>query len=1492
MDGRDGYSEFPESRIKVDSWYHPDTLRPGSIVSRGGAFIRHDINEFDNNFFGISAVESSFMDPAQKQLLEVAYEACESAGLTIDELRGSKTGVYVGNFGLSQSAMSQGEAEYVHTYTSTGSGNTILSNRISYVLDLKGPSFTLDTACSSSLYALHLACMGLLNGDCSAAVVCAPNIIRSIEAQLMSSKLGAISPTSRCHTFDESADGYARADGFGAVYLMPLSDAIKLRRPVRAVIRGTAIGANGHGSGLTHPEAEGQAAVISQAYKVAGNLDLSETTYFECHGTGTPVGDPIETQAIGKVFSTSRPLNNHLLIGSVKSNLGHSEAAAGITALIKTVLAIEKGMIPPTIGVDNINHALKLEEWRLKIVTEAIPWPSEIPCRRASVNSFGYGGANAHVILEGIDSVMPWFKAGVLDLADSSSKGLRTSHSPLHSSVLQSNERGDRDTDTPTLILCSAASKISLKQTMGVVKEQLIKHSTEDVGYTLARRSNFSHRAMAVVEKGIEPTFNIGEAVVGNKLGFIFTGQGAQWSRMGNDLLKIGAFLDSIQRSDSALASLPVRPPWTIQDKIEGDLSSDEIDEPLVAQLITTAVEMAIVDLLASWNIVPSVVTGHSSGAIAAGYAAGYLSRAEAISVAYYRGEAVSQTKQDLGAMLAVGLSAEEAEILIPAGAKAVVGAVNSPRSVTLSGSREAIYLIKEELDTRNIFNRLLATRGTAYHSPYMKKCAAAYSSLLNTIVRSTEQASLHAQYISTLTGELWTDSEIPISYWCRNMVSPVLFSDAMTIMLDAGVTHGMEIGPHSALKAPILDIATIALSENRNPFKYLSTLKRRDNSVKCLLQSVGELALAGYGINMSHINAKGSLLLDFPSYRWDHSRIFTVGHRSDHEWRFRRFPRHDLLGSLTPGSALSVQIWRNIISLRSVPWLADHIVGGCYVFPAAGFISMGLEAMRQVGQTVAEVFILEDVYIADVMILDDELEVFLTMQKQDLGNSSSSRVWWEFKVSSVKAGRSTEHAKGLISSVSRTQYHSPEKSSSAYLSNGRLVSPSSWYDETAVGKGVVFGPSFRRLSQIYTAAEQQRATATVVLENPPDITGLSHESPYVIHPTILDNCFQLSVLAAGTSESDQAYVPRSIDGLTIFKSSANQHRGTVEAEGHFIGFKTIRGHSQLVNLSGEVMVDIQGLRLIGTSAGKDKVSDTKREAFWRLVWDDDYDAITCKNEKLYFLAAEPKHSKYKPSEFRPRLAYWTQMLVTQFAQKYPHLMVQEPINDENKHFIGWCHWIVQNTKNTYPVMYAMSLREREHEIESTRQSLPGGGEWTLALYSNLDSIISGQISVFDIAMADDHLRNFYANHLLYGKFERVVEVLCFKNPAMRILEIGAGTGSATNVALRALTRQKSKMYSSYVYTDISPSFFLHASTKFSHYEDIEYKAYDMERDPEEQNFEAQSFDLVFASCAIHVASNIINALKNIRKLLKPNGKLLLFEITAEWSFQTFNMVS
>lgn len=400
MEERSGQGDVPVERWNIDAFHHPNGgEKIGSMSMRGGYFIHEDLRKFENSFFGINNVEATFMDPQQRKLLEVTYECLENAGVPIEKVRGTNTGVFAGSFTMDYWMTQTREPDYLHRYHATGMGTTILSNRISHALNLNGPSFTLDTGCSSSLYALHQACTALDANECDAAIVVASNLLQSPEQQLGTMKAGVLSATGTCHTFDDTADGYGRADGLGAIYLKKLSKAVADGDPIRSVVRGSAVNSNGKTMGISLPSSEGQEAVMRKAYAKAGLSNFNETDYIECHGTGTPVGDPIEVEGVSRVFKRTNPGQGPVLIGSVKTNLGHSEATSGLTSIIKATLSLEKARIPATIGIKNINPKIKVDEWGVKIVTKAIDWPNSdglIPrTRRIGVNSFGYGGANS-----------------------------------------------------------------------------------------------------------------------------------------------------------------------------------------------------------------------------------------------------------------------------------------------------------------------------------------------------------------------------------------------------------------------------------------------------------------------------------------------------------------------------------------------------------------------------------------------------------------------------------------------------------------------------------------------------------------------------------------------------------------------------------------------------------------------------------------------------------------------------------------------------------------------------------------------------------------------------------------------------------------------------------------------------------------------------------------------------------------------------------------
>lgn len=403
----------PSSRFNIDAHYHSNNDRPGSFGVLGGYFLKETLQEFDPSFFGITPVEAMWMDPQQRKLLEVVYESLESGGVTLKDVSGSSTACFIASFTADFQQMAFKEPAFRHSLAATGVDPGIISNRISHVFNLKGPSIVVNTACSSSVYAMHNACNALRNQECSAAIVGGVNLVLTVDQHMNTAKLGVLSPTSTCHTFDASADGYGRAEGIGAVYLKRLSDAVRDGDPIRGLIRSSATNNNGKvpAVGITHPSLAGQANVIRHAYYRGGQLDPRLTGYFECHGTGTAVGDPLEVNALANAMNGTRQSGDGpLLIGAVKTNIGHSEAASGLSAVIKAILTVERGIIPPTRGVTNPTPAIDWKGWKVQVPNEPTPFPSHLPVKRVSVNSFGYGYVFILFDVSSILTVRQWYQ--------------------------------------------------------------------------------------------------------------------------------------------------------------------------------------------------------------------------------------------------------------------------------------------------------------------------------------------------------------------------------------------------------------------------------------------------------------------------------------------------------------------------------------------------------------------------------------------------------------------------------------------------------------------------------------------------------------------------------------------------------------------------------------------------------------------------------------------------------------------------------------------------------------------------------------------------------------------------------------------------------------------------------------------------------------------------------------------------------------------------
>ncbi|GJD04908.1 KR domain-containing protein [Colletotrichum higginsianum] len=1203
MEKRSGQTpKVPSSRFNIDAHFHSDNDRPGSFGVLGGYFLNETLQEFDPAFFGITPVEATWMDPQQRKLLEVVYEAFESAGLTLDQLSGSDTACFMATFTADFQQMSFKEPSFRHSLAATGVDPGLLSNRVSHIFNLRGPSIVVNTACSSSVYALHNACNALRTHECSAAVVGGSNLILTVDQHMNTAKLGVLSPTSTCHTFNSYANGYGRAEGVGAIYLKRLSDAIRDGDPIRGVIRSSATNNNGKAPavGITYPGFDGQRNVMRHAYQ-RGGLDPMLTGYFECHGTGTAIGDPLEVHAVSDIMNATRTeADGPLHIGAVKTNIGHSEAASGLSAVIKAILTVERGIIPPTQGVTDLNTKIDWKGWQVDVPTDPTPFPKRLPVTRVSVNSFGYGGTNAHTVIESPRSLLVAPQSYKYSMAGTTTRGKVA--------------RGAVNRNRPYLFVFSAHEMGALRRNVVAHGKVAANYSLLDLSYTLANhRTRFQSKGMVVTTPATLPgTFvdGIPDFVLSDKketshtLGFVFTGQGAQWARMGAQLMTYyPTFLMAIRRMDMVLEDLDEAPSWTLEETLLEDPAVSRVSQAEFSQPLCTAIQVALVQLLRLWGIKPSVTLGHSSGEIGAAFAAGYLSESEAILMAYYRGQVVKDI-DSAGAMMAVGLGAEAvAPYLETYSTEVVIACHNSPSGVTLSGNVDALKEIEGTLQAEGVFARLVKTNGKAYHSRHMLPAVEKYEAL----VRKARQTSLtrlvseKAKMVSSVTNSvLPEDAVLDEKYWSANLVSPVLFNQAVQTALTSKdvpkIDILIEVGPHSALSGPIRQIKAELKAEKLH---YLPTLVRGSRCAEQVLKLAGELFLRNYPLDLATVTAveevypsgkiiprRGNLIVDLPPYQWDKTKKFWAESRESKEHRSPRFPRHDILGQLTVGGSLAEPTWRNVLRIKDLPWLQDHSLGGEAVFPAAGYLSMAMEAVTQINEmsespSDISSYVFRDVSIQQALVTPDDdngIEVLLNMRPANLNADEGSKQWWDFNVSSISSeAHRKNHMAGSIS-INTTKRRAVAKQipNLPQRASGKL------WNQALKQVGFNYGPTFQDLENVTFDGATYCAQADTKIRT----AVMKGESRHVLHPAILDSCLQLMIVAiwAGRAGAMRfGAVPVRAEEIVIWKPTAAQLAGDAGATAFSWidprGQRLFNAHNQLIASDGTVLMEINSMR-------------------------------------------------------------------------------------------------------------------------------------------------------------------------------------------------------------------------------------------------------------------------------------------------------------------------
>ena len=1117
--GEDAISEIPPARWDAAALYDPDPAAAGKMATRWGGFI-DAIDQFDPGFFGISPRECVRMDPQHRLLLEVTWEALEHAGQAHDGLRGSRTGVFAGICTFDYFLQQASDWDEIDAYTSTGCALTIAANRISYLLDLQGPSLIVDTACSSSLVAVHLACQSLRQRESAMAVAGGVNLILRPEITLSLSKWGMMASDGRCKAFDARADGFVRSEGCGVVVLKRLSDALADGDNILALLRGSAVNQDGRSAGLTAPNRRSQQAVIQQALDNAG-IEPAQISLLEAHGTGTALGDPIEVEALAGTFGSSRPAGGACALGAVKANVGHLEAAAGVCGLIKVVLAMQNEAIPPLVHFQEQNPRFSLEGTPFFIATELTPWPRSGEPRLAGVSAFGMGGTNAHVVVEEPPR-LPTRRGGV---------------EPASGHVLL-----PLSARTPEALLSMARAHRDLLATPGPRRPE----SLRDLGYTAAaRRFHHEHR-LAVVGDTHEALaaqldgFLQGKAGPGvrsgckhvsewRKIAFVFSPHGSQWAGMGRQLLhEEPAFREALSQCDEAVRA---EAGWSPLETLSAAADPSWMDRIEILHPTLFALQVALAALWRSWGIEPEAVIGHSVGEVAAAHVAGALSLEDAARVICRRslllGRATGQ-----GAMAVVELSLEGArQVIAGYEPRVAVGVSNSPRFTVLSGDSATLSEVLRTLVQQGIFCGM-GVADVASHTPQMGPFRQELSAALSGL--STRSAAVPVY--SSCAGGLIDGRELDAAYWVRHLTEPVLFWPALQQMLAAEYDAFIELSPHPNL-APFLHDG---FSHAGREGVALASLRREEPERAVLLESLGHLYVLGHPVPWGRLYPSGRSV-HLPSYPWQRARYWFEGaprgaprRPSAREPHVGAAADHPILGRhLTSPLQGGAHLWQAEIDPAALPWLNDHRVRGLVVVPGAAILEMALAAARDAFGAGAHR--LEGVRFERALLVpeDGRRAVQLVVLPERPGAA-------RFELHSLPAAPAgdaaawTLHARGtiLLESAPSEGGHAQGDASLRDEVQERcreIVSGAEHYRRMAE-RGIQFGPAFQALEQI--ARRDGEALGQIRL---PAAAG---GGAYRAHPVLLDACFQAveAALPSGDARAAQkvTYLPVGVGSLEL----------------------------------------------------------------------------------------------------------------------------------------------------------------------------------------------------------------------------------------------------------------------------------------------------------------------------------------------------------------------
>jgi len=1049
------------------------------MVTRWGGFVAN-ADMLDAPFFGIAPREAARLDPQHRWLMEVAWEAMEDAGVPPEQLSGTRTGVFVGISHSDYLSLLRQEIHLLDGYVNIGSALCIAANRLSFLFNLRGPSFAVDTACSSSLVALHLAAQSLWLGECDYALVAAANELLSPESSIGFSQAHMLSPNGRSRAFDAAADGYVRAEGAGAILLMPLRTAEAAGLRPRALLVGTASNQDGRSSSLTVPNQQAQEAMLREALGNAGARPR-DIVYVEAHGTGTPVGDPIEARAIAAVLADGRGPNERLLIGSVKTNIGHLESASGMAGLIKAVLVLEQRAIPPNLHFTTPNPLVPME--RLQIPTAVMPLPSNNgTAPLVAVNSFGFGGSNAHALLAPAPAASPAIESGeeplIFPLSARSSEALRD-YAGAFAKLIAAD-------DPPSFSLRDLCAAAALGKSHHPLRQTFVADSLESL------RAQLDSPGESAPQPAACP-----------KIAFVFSGQGPQWWAMGRQLYQRERIVRDVwEQCDSICRSLGGP---NLLDALLARETDSQLNRTDIAQPALFALQAGVVELWRAWGIEGEVMIGHSVGEAAAAWAAGIFDLEGIFRVIIARSQWQAKM-HGLGRMLAVGMRAEDArEWEKKYAGRVALAAINAREQITLSGDANALEEIAAILKAEEIFCRFLPTE-YAFHSAQMDPIEAGLREDLAGVAGATGKLPM----ISTVTGKTVQGPELNAEYWWRNVRQPVLFAAGIEQVLRDGCAALVEIGPHPVMASALVEIAHAQESQTIN----VASLRRGEDERTTMLRGLGALYKNGATIRWSALYTRPPRALRLPAYPWQRQRLWHESAETTREQRSA--PPHPLLGDRQPDPQPT---WLNHLDARLIPWLSDHRLAGAAVFPAAGYIEMAVAAVREfLGDST---IFLEKIRFHHLLFLPEEQPVPVCLRLDPLAAS--------FQIFAAPPDAPSAwkiHAEGLYRPG---RLHTPPKVEVEVFretfTEGR--DPETLYRDLS-DLGQVYGQTFQGL----TSLRLRESEAWAEISEPVD-----RDSPdYGLFPPTLDSCFHPNAALYRRFGPDSRVVVDSVGQVRVFQ--------------------------------------------------------------------------------------------------------------------------------------------------------------------------------------------------------------------------------------------------------------------------------------------------------------------------------------------------------------------